>query len=290
MLDYADVSDGGNPIGIANAFRTVNMLTDITMGLSPGPALPSTVTYSRQTGFPTVINTLADALSVCVNSNRADANCGKLFTLTTTSAGTPTDTIGAALAIAKNPGLDSLSLLNTVTPEPAFQPVLTTPPNDWTLSINYAGLGLSTPHGIAVDGAGNLWIANQTSNFVTEIYSGDNGMNAQGASAQYTGGGILGAQALAIDSSNNVWIANTAGNSVVELDDLGNVLSGSGYTAGGINAPRRNRYRHRRQRMGCELQWKLADAVAQRWDAFEFQPRHAGRWILCGRAAYGNSD
>jgi streptogramin lyase len=237
MHDYADISDGGNPVGAANAFNMVNMLIDITQGLSPGPALSPAVTYSAGTGFPTVINTIADALSVCVNSTGTDANCGNLFSLTTTASGTAADTIAAALAIATHPSIDPNALFNTVTPIPAFQPVLVTPPNDWTIALNYTGLGLSTPHGIAVDSLGNLWIANQTSNYITEIYSGGDSINTPGTSTQYTGGGILGAQALAVDSSNNIWIANTAGNSIVELDDLGNVLSGTGYTAGGINGP-----------------------------------------------------
>lgn len=237
MLDSADVGDNGNPMGVAAAFNTINMLTDIGGGVSPGPSLPPAVTYDPAIGFQVVINTLADALAVCINSTGADANCGTLFNLTTTAKGAPADTIAATLALANNPWLHPAGIFNTVVPTAPFQPKFSTAPNDWTISLNYTGLGLNTPHGIAVDGNGDVWVANQTANNITEVYSGGDGINTPGTFSQFTGGGILGAQALAIDLSNNVWIANTAGSSVVELDSLGNVLSGNGYTGGGINAP-----------------------------------------------------
>jgi sugar lactone lactonase YvrE len=242
MADYADIGTAGSLQGITYAFNSAAALADIGGGVSPGPTTPATVDAGLTTGFPVVVNTLADIIATCVNSNGTGSPCSLLFRYLTVNGVTPSNTIAIALAIAKNPATSPTNLINLITPSAPFVPVLPAAPNDWTISfhytrINFNGPNLSSPGGLAFDGNGNLWIANETSNAVTELYSGADGVHNLASTAQFTGGGILGAQALAVDQSNNIWIANTAGNSVVELDDNGNVLSGSGYTAGGINAP-----------------------------------------------------
>jgi len=242
MADYADIGSGSNLQGITYAFNSAAALANIGTGLSPGSAVPATVNVDFTTGFPVVVNTLADIIATCINSDGTGLPCGMLFRSTTANGVTPTNTLAVALAIAKNPGLSPSNLIDLIPPTAPFAPVLATAPNDWTLSFHYTNLNfngpnISSPYGLAIDSTGNLWIANAGSNAITELYSGADGIHSIAAIARYTGGGILGAQAIAIDQSNNIWIANTAGNSVVELDNNGNVLSGSGYTSGGINAP-----------------------------------------------------
>jgi len=236
-LSYSAIGSS-SPTAIATAFSNATMLADIGAGTSPGPGLPATVSYSATTGFPVVINTVADVLAGCVNSDGTGSACFQLYNNFFTVGIYPSDTFSAALAVATNPGVSVASFYNIMSPTPPFAPFLTVAPNDWTVAVKYTGLNLSSPASIAFDGLSNLWIANATGTYVSEVYSGADGINATGVSAQYSGGGLLGPQGLAIDLSNNIWIANTAGSSVVELDDNGNVLSGgSGFTGGGINAP-----------------------------------------------------
>jgi streptogramin lyase len=237
MANYAAIGSGGNLQGITYAFNTAWALANVATGTTPSPTSPANITIDYNAGFPVVINTLADVLASCINSNGTGTPCDLLFRTTTFNGVTPSNTIAVALAIAKNPGVSPAGLLNLVPAAAPFAPVLSAAPNDWTLSFHFTYLQLSTPNGLAVDSNGNVWIANQTSNTITELYSGADGVHPVSSAAQYAGGGILGAQALAVDQSNNIWIANTAGNSVVELDNNGNVLSGGGYTSGGINAP-----------------------------------------------------
>jgi hypothetical protein len=234
MTDYAHIgssSTSTGPTGIVNAFTTAAMLADSSAGATPGPQLPYTVTPAPNTGFPTVITTLANILSGCINSDGTAAGCTQLFNYT----GGTADTIAAILAITRNPGNNVANLFNLTSGFQAFAGSLSTTPNDWTISLQYVSLGLGTPMSLATDSTGNLWIANQTQNVITEVYSASSG-NPAGDPNSYSPG-VIGAQALAIDPSNDIWIANTAGNSVIEMDDYGNVLSsGSGYTSG-INAP-----------------------------------------------------
>jgi streptogramin lyase len=241
---YFEVGSASTPsgsVGIATAFTNAGMLADISIGTSPGPALPTSVTYQPvngvDTGFPTIINTLADIIAACVNSDGTGSACSKLFGNYANIGVYPSDTIGAVYAAVTHPGTNVSDLFKLTHPTPPFLPELTIAPNDWTIGLHYTGLNLNVPASIAFDGLSNLWVANAGSNFITELYSGADGFNITGTSAQYTGGGLLGPQALAVDGSNNVWIANTAASSVVELDNSGNVLSGNGFVGGGINAP-----------------------------------------------------
>jgi streptogramin lyase len=236
MADAAHIGSGNNTTGITNAFTTVAMLADISGGTTPGTQLPSTVTYDPATGFPVVINTLANIIAACINTDGTTNGCNQLFAYTTSSTGSPADTVAAMLSIVKHPANHVSDLLDQVQPSAPFSPSLTAAPNDWTVALHYTNANLSSPSGIAFDSLGDLWITNRTSTNVTELYSGLSG-NTAGLYNYFSPYGLLGAQALAIDSSNNVWIANTAGNSVIELDQNGNDLSGPGYTAGGINAP-----------------------------------------------------
>ncbi len=236
MKDIEHIGSGSNTTGITNAFTTAAMLADVSAGTTPGPQLPSTVTYDPSKGFPVVINTLANILSGCINTNGTTNGCTQLFANTATSSGTPSDTLGAALVIVQHPGSHVADLTDLVPTFAPFSPALSTAPNDWTITLHYTNANLSSPSGIAFDSYGDLWITNQTSTTVTELYSSASG-NTAGLYNYFSPYGLIGAQALAIDASNNVWIANTAGNSVIELDQNGNDLSGLGFTSGGINAP-----------------------------------------------------
>jgi sugar lactone lactonase YvrE len=215
--------------GLANAFNTALNIVNQASGL-PNSTLP----LNSNAAVPvTTINTLADILAACVNSSGAGSSgCGTLFSNTTYGTA-PTDTTTAAIHIAQNPGGNVTALIGLATNTSPFQPFISSA-NDFSLGINYAGGGLSFPDGIAIDGTGNAWVADVSSNAVTEISSA--GAFLSGTNG-YTGGGLADPLAIAIDNSGNAWVANDGG-AVTEISSTGALLSGTnGYTAGGVNQP-----------------------------------------------------
>ncbi len=51
---------------------------------------------------------------------------------------------------------------------PPFQTGLSTQPSDFTMAVTFTG-NMSAPSALAADASGNIWIANKTSNTVTEL-------------------------------------------------------------------------------------------------------------------------
>jgi hypothetical protein len=218
--------------GLANAFHTALNLVNQTSG-----AVNATFPLNSQAVVPvTTINTLADILAACVNSNGVSSSgCSTLFA-NTTYATVPGDTATAAINIAQHPAANVGALLNLATNAGPFQSILTSA-NDFSLAINYTGGGLTSPFRVAIDGSGNAWVPNPGTSSVTEISSA--GTFLSGTSG-YTGGGLTFPEGVAIDSAGNAWMTNFLGNSVTELSSTGAAVSGgSGYTGGGMSFPER---------------------------------------------------
>jgi hypothetical protein len=239
MADATHVgAPGSNAAGLANAFAQIPNLVSIATGL----ALAKTPA-GKGTAPQLKINTLADILAPCVNSaNGASTACGSLF-----SAATPagkaqaTDTIGAALYIAINPGLKAAVLFGLPTASAPFQPQLASAPNDWMLFVTLTGGGLHGPSSLGVDGSGNLWVANYYG-----VASAFSPTGAPLSTTGYTGSGLNETFGMAIDIHGNIWFANeqsTGGvngnlGTITVLNSSGYPLSGSsGYHAGGIYFP-----------------------------------------------------
>jgi len=128
-------SGGGDYQKLVNAFALVNEYVNFATGYAPGSTLPSGYYASS-----TEINTLADAISACINSTGGTAGdastCGKLFTDATPSGGAaPIDTIGSLIDILNNPTLNVAAIYNLSPSSPPFQPTLATAPSAWTLPI-----------------------------------------------------------------------------------------------------------------------------------------------------------
>jgi hypothetical protein len=234
--DATHVSSSGTPLaqtGIANAFANATNLADITTGnaLAITPAGNGTVPQST-------INTLADILASCINSTGpASTPCSTLLStaLANGASGTqPTDTATATINIAHNPALNIATLYALVTPQPPFVPNLATAPYDFSILLVFKGGGLGTAQSIAIDRAGNAWIASQDSP-VVELSS--SGAFLSGATG-FSGGNPWGTLGIAIDLSEDAWITNSYGNDVAKFSSSGSVLSGaSGFTSGGITSP-----------------------------------------------------
>ncbi len=221
-----------NAVGIANAFQTVPNLVDI----STGQALTTTLA-GNGTVPQAEINTLADILATCVNSNGSGLQCAGLFVATKPPGGsTPTNTLQAIFNIATHPSQQVSTLYSFFSPTSPFQPTLSSAPNDWTVTIHYTGSDLTQPLGVSIDSLGNVWIANDPGSVVKWS---SNGANLSGPTG-FTGGGISGPRGMAIDLSDNAWVANFFGNSVTLLSNSGSILSGpNGFTNGisGANGP-----------------------------------------------------
>ncbi|HEY1741722.1 MAG TPA: hypothetical protein VGG18_01050 [Granulicella sp.] len=225
MTSYAKVgASATNALGISNAFLDAQLLANLGTGASVQPT-------GNLTTESTKLNTLADAIATCVNSN-GGANCTPLFTAATPSGATaPTDTLGALLNIVKNPGQNVAAVYKIVQSTPPFEPTLSAAPNDWTMSMtiqggalnpssgvidtsdpNYAlGGGLYYPQHLDIDANGYVWVGNNGSG----TNSGDSSVSEfspQGTAISPEkgyGAGILNELfALVIDTTGNIWVTN----------------------------------------------------------------------------------
>jgi hypothetical protein len=94
-------------------------------------------------------------------------------------------------------------------------------------SVSGLGASFAGPTGIAIDGFGNPWIANEQS--ITELSTSG---TAVSPASGFTGDGISSAEGIAIDGSGNVWISNAF--NVSELSGSGTLVSPAfAYAAGG---------------------------------------------------------
>jgi hypothetical protein len=242
---------GKNP-GLANAMGNAARLASVTTG-AVAAALPSAAACAASSPPANCsaverLNSLANSLAACVNSTGpGTAQCVELFDCATPGAtfssgactvpggSLATDTLTAALEIARNPAqVPVAGVYDVATRNPVFSPALGGAPTDWTLALNFTGGGLSassSSQNLAIDAAGNVWVANYGSSSLSEFSPA--GVALTGSSG-YTGGGIQQPYGLAIDSSGNVWVANNS-NGLSKFSATGVAISGSsGYTGGGI--------------------------------------------------------
>jgi sugar lactone lactonase YvrE len=188
MNSYAAVgSSTAHASQLSSAFALINEFANSSNGQTPGPTLPAG--YYAST---VEINTLGDILAACVNSAGGVAGdgtaCGTLFSLSTPSGGpAPTETIGAALQIFKNPTAISSALLNLVSANPPYQPTLSSAPASWGLQvIPYTATPSITPAGGTYASAQMITLADAT-NGATIYYTTNGVAPTTTASSVYTG-------------------------------------------------------------------------------------------------------
>jgi sugar lactone lactonase YvrE len=229
-----------NVKGLANAFATASSLADPAAGRSPGTGFPST----GKSPAPK-INALANLLNTCVAYAAAAGSpnlCDKLFqSVAVTGSPTPSNTLDAALSMARNPGNNVGGLYTQSAASTAFSPALSSAPSDWTISINFTGGGMNGPTGVGVDGQGNVWVASYFG-VASQFTPTGSPVFASGI----TGYGLRSSYGLAIDGQNNVWIPNEDSpsrvnkglGSVTVLNSAGQTVSGAdGFSSGGLNFP-----------------------------------------------------
>ena len=226
------VSSSGSTLalqGIANAFAAIPNLET----LSTGVAL--TTTPSGYGSIPqSKINTLANILAACVNSTGPSSTpCSTLFD-NEVSGSLPSETATMAIYMAQNPWKNISTIYGVQTAGAPFQPSLTAVPNDLSAAITYSASDLFDPDWLAIDGSGNVWIANYASSSAVgksslmelspagQLLSGETGY----------GSGLSGPYLVVIDKSGNAWVLNNNSGAYSMLEFSSSGTAGSTFTSG----------------------------------------------------------
>lgn len=102
--------------------------------------------------------------------------------------------------------------------------------------------GFNNPQGVAIDGSGNIWVADQDNNRVEEFNSAGTyqmqlGSCSSGAcTVTSTNGAFNGPTGIAFNPSGNIWVTDTGGNRVEEFNSAGTYLSQIGCSSGACTA------------------------------------------------------
>ena len=241
----------GNLAGLASSMKTVSNLVDPVTGA----ALTITPFYRAMGGtsggilnssyVPQArIDTLANILNACVNSNGTSGGCSNLFSAATPVSGTaPADTLQAILSIAQHPGSNAATLYGLSSLAAPFQPSLSSAPTDWTLALTFTGGGLGIAPGsnpgsaalvtsMALDASGNIWATVGPMCFDPTLGVGvgvgliefDNQGNALSPAAtasnlycagyqpKYNGASVGVGSSIAFDLNGSIWVSNSTKN------------------------------------------------------------------------------
>ncbi len=226
-----------NATGFADALNQLNEnLADSTTG-SPGALLESIAatctggTPNANCGGLEQMNTLANILASCVQTETGSSQCSSLLTDATPPGGqTPLNTLAATADIVRNPANNAATLFALQPAGPPFTPNLTAAPDSFILALNFApaAADLDGPGIVAIDSGGNVWSTNGLGAGVSELTAASaysTGFNFAPAAA-----GITNSSGIAIDSAGNVWVG-------VQPDTIGELTASSGYTQGQSFAP-----------------------------------------------------
>ncbi len=152
----------GTAAGIATAFANVNNLVNNSTGTALAlDAAGNTVPQST-------IDTFANTVIPCVNSTGPTSSaCSTLFA--DVSSGLSPQTVYAAiLDLALSPNVNTTTFLGLSSSNPAFQPALSSPPHNWSLTLGgaasicgYSGPGYTVSGTVAYTGVktGRIYLA-----------------------------------------------------------------------------------------------------------------------------------
>lgn len=223
-----------NSSGIALAAATAMNLASPATGNAPGASFPTTGAAPTSR-----LNALANVLNACTLSNATSSSgCAQLFSATTINGSTSSNTLDAAMNIAKSPGANVATIYGLSSASTAYLPVLSAAPSDWTLFATYSGGGMNGPSSLSIDSQGNVWVANYFG--VASLFSNS---GAPIFASGLSGNGLLNSYGGAVDVKDTMWVANEQSTgsvnsglgSVTLFNSAGN--SPAQYTSGGLNFP-----------------------------------------------------
>jgi hypothetical protein len=189
-----------NIVGLQNAFETVGNLANITTGSAVTPVTD----YAATTANAQRINTLADILVHCVNSDPGgSSNCSTLYADATPTGAlnTAADISQAAWYIAQNPSNNVSALFGLVPTTPPFV-ALTSVPSNYSIGVVTSGSACQTPVPLGFAGgyailAGTTVTNASTNSDQTVITGGDVGVSPGTAETGF----VTGTYTATIDNS-----------------------------------------------------------------------------------------
>jgi hypothetical protein len=234
-----------NTTGLKNAYTGVANLADVSASSLSVSGNPSSVIVGSCPGAGNCdalerLNTLSNILAGCIESSGPSASaCSQLMcdatpglTYTSSCSGTPaiTDTMAAAHLIVTNPANNASALYGLAAASTPFGPALGTPPQGWEIALNLApwSAALDEPVSVALDGFGNVFVANQVDYSVSELTAASG--YASGLNFAPPGAAFDNPYAIALDASGNVFAANLDGNSVSELTAASTYATGYNFS------------------------------------------------------------
>jgi ligand-binding sensor domain-containing protein len=247
------VSLNGNTTGLTNAYYVFTKLVSATTGAFV------TGNETNATAVQTQLDTVANALAACVNSDNSSATsaqCAELTSCATAQAtfvatgqactvGTSTltsDTLSAALSIVQNAGrVSPAGIMDVASSNASFAPALSTAPAEFSLQLVYSPGRVFGP--LAIDSNGNVWVLSQnngstaTPKPLSVVEVDPAGHLVSPANTGFTGGGISNIDStditnLAIDAQNNVWVGGSS-DGIAELNAAGQGVPANGWAQGG---------------------------------------------------------
>lgn len=89
----------------------------------------------------------------------------------------------------------------------------------WLSGTGFTGGGLSNPSAIAIDGSGNVWVADEFSGSISEFNSSGTAISGSNGYTGYaaTGSTLDNPYAIAIDGSGNIWVPSYSANTLTEF-------------------------------------------------------------------------
>ena len=102
-------------------------------------------------------------------------------------------------------------------------PLATFPSNS---TVNTAGSGFNQPSGVAVDGSGDVFVADTDNDAVKEIVA-VNGVASSSSTVTTVGSGFVAPEGVAVDGSGNVFVADLGHSAVKEIVAVNGVVSSS---------------------------------------------------------------
>jgi len=226
-----------NTQGLTNAFAMASVLANYNLGSSPG-ANTSNNQYNVEYWQ---VNTLADILAACINSNGVSTgptNPSACYTLFTNTGGA-TDTFQAALYMAKNPAANVSALAALATTTPPFLPANTST-NDFTIGVGF-NTGTYKSRWIAIDQFGNAWVTSSSTGVIELDATGNILATKTNFLVGTTSTNINTAYEVAIDTANNPWFTDDGAAYIFEevgstSEGVAGTGSGTGYSTSTISA------------------------------------------------------